>query len=333
MGYSKQVYQKARQELDRRRLAAQDSAGERRRILYEKHPEFEQLETELSRTGIEAAKTALSHDEQSLSRLEFLRGENKRLQAKRTDMFAKLGLAADYLKIRYTCPECGDTGYIAQTRCNCMEELLRKLACETISETPAMQNCRFETFSLSYYPQKPDKHGVIPRTAMEKILHICKQYANDFAPGKSESLLLFGGTGLGKTHLSLSIAYVVVQRGFGVYYTSCQSLMDRLQAQQFGKRPIDESTDYQAMANDCDLLILDDFGAEFSTTFTVSALQNLINGRLTRALPTVINSNLSDTQLDERYGERIVSRLLCSYRALPVYGEDIRKQQRWNKKA
>lgn len=329
MGYSKQIYQKARLELDARRLGAQDAAAERRRVLYEKQPRFAQIEKSLAQTGIDAAKAALSADKESMALLQKLRDENLLLQAERAALLDRLGLPKDYLKVRYTCAQCGDTGYIAQNRCRCMEDLLRRLACSAISETPGLQNCRFDTFSLNYYPTMPDQRGVVPRQRMEKVLQICLQYARDFSPGVSESILLFGGTGLGKTHLSLSIAYEVVQRGFGVYYTSCQALMDKLQAQQFGRLPADDTTDYLTLASQCDLLILDDFGAEFSTTFTVSVLQNLINSRLTQVLPTVINSNLSDKQLDERYGERLVSRLLCAYRAIPVYGEDIRKIKRF----
>lgn len=59
---------------------------------------------------------------------------------------------------------------------------------------------------------------------------------------------------------------------------------------------------------DCDLLILDDLGAEFSTNFSVSVIYNIINSRLVEGKPTIISSNLTAKELEARYSPRVVSR-------------------------
>lgn len=46
-----------------------------------------------------------------------------------------------------------------------------------------------------------------------------------------------GGTGLGKTHLSLAIANEVTRRGFGVIYVSAPMLMSTLSNMHFPKSP------------------------------------------------------------------------------------------------
>ena len=56
-----------------------------------------------------------------------------------------------------------------------------------------------------------------PRTNMERVYDICQDYAHEFSP-KSGNLLLTGGTGLGKTFLSASIARVVSASGHSVVY-------------------------------------------------------------------------------------------------------------------
>ena len=76
----------------------------------------------------------------------------------------------------------------------------------------------------------------------------------------------------------------------------------------------------------CDLLILDDLGAEFSTSFTVSCIYNIINTRINRGLPTIISTNGSLSDLLKGYQDRVVSRIMGSYEVLRFCGNDIRQQ-------
>ncbi|MDR1928036.1 MAG: ATP-binding protein, partial [Oscillospiraceae bacterium] len=131
-------------------------------------------------------------------------------------------------------------------------------------------------------------------------------------------------TGLGKTHLSLAIAQQVLAKGFGVIYGSAQNLFSRLERERFARFGENTGEAEQALL-ECDLLILDDLGAEFSTSFTVSALYNLLNTRLNRALPTIINTNLDARQREEKYSERVTSRIIGNYQTLRFFGSDIRQ--------
>ena len=74
---------------------------------------------------------------------------------------------------------------------------------------------------------------------------------------------------------------------------------------------------------DCDLLIMDDLGTEFVTEYTLSALFDILNHRLSTGKPTIINANLSLQDMSTRYSDRIVSRLL-TFRHLLFLGNDIR---------
>lgn len=324
MGYTKEIYHLAQRELDRRRDAAQRTAQIRRQELGDIIPRLREIEREMASTGLQAARTAIGGGSDVARALDTLREKSLTLQAERSDLLSQADLPADFLDVHYTCPNCQDTGYVINQRCQCLDKLLKQLAYEKVSESGGMGDCRFDNFRISYYPDAPQE-GKCPRHVMTSILKNCQDYAAHFHP-QADSLLFRGHTGLGKTHLSLAIAHQVVEKGYGVYYVSCQRLMDLLEAQHFG-RSVD-GTDYQQLVSDCDLLILDDLGAEFSTNFTVAALQNLINARLTKNRPTIISTNLDTKLLGERYGERVVSRLLCAYRAFTFFGEDIRMKKR-----
>ena len=77
----------------------------------------------------------------------------------------------------------------------------------------------------------------------------------------------------------------------------------------------------------CDLLILDDLGTEFTNAFTVTCLYQIVNTRLTHGFSTVISTNLTPDELTGKYDERLTSRLLGAYRVLQFKGRDIRFQK------
>lgn len=71
-------------------------------------------------------------------------------------------------------------------------------------------------------------------------------------------------------------------------------------------------------------MILDDLGSEFSTQFTTSAVFNILNSRILKGLPTIISTNLTPKELEERYTQRVASRLIGSFDILRFIGSDIR---------
>ena len=75
---------------------------------------------------------------------------------------------------------------------------------------------------------------------------------------------------------------------------------------------------------ECDLLILDDMGTEFNTSFVTSVIYNIVNTRILNNRPTIISTNLSLKELEARYSSRIVSRLMGHYIIKLFAGTDIR---------
>ena len=85
----------------------------------------------------------------------------------------------------------------------------------------------------------------------------------------------------------------------------------------------EQSGDYQNLF-DCDLLIIDDLGTEFSNSFTTSQLFLCLNERLLRRKSTIISTNLNIPQLAELYSERTFSRVTSNYTMIKLIGSDIR---------
>ena len=79
------------------------------------------------------------------------------------------------------------------------------------------------------------------------------------------------------------------------------------------------------LAQNADLMILDDLGTEMITAYSTSALYTLINTRLTRAKATIISTNCSNEELQKKYTPQILSRIEGEYQTLPFVGRDIRQ--------
>ena len=318
--YPTKAIEAANNILQQRRYQARQDSMARREALYRQYPALRQYEDRLL---LLTQSIALAVLDGSPAKTEAVLEEVQAVQAQRREYLTARDLAPDILEPHYTCPLCQDTGRVEGKRCRCLEALLRAESCRGLPSAAADGQCSFASFRLDYYPEAPDQTGRSPRSVMSGILQRCRDYADRFGPG-SGSLLFLGRTGLGKTHLSLSIAGQVASQGAAVLYSSAQAIVDRYERVRFDRAPSQEDRDFVRMAPRCDLLVIDDLGAEFSTAFSQSVLYNILNDRATAGLPVILSSNLTLEQLGAAYHERITSRVLCGCTIYNFVGKDIR---------
>ena len=135
-----------------------------------------------------------------------IKERNLALQDERQWILDEAELGDDYLDDSPVCAICGGTGYVGAQMCECLSELCRQEQKRELSGLLGTGKERFESFSLSYYPEQYDQDlGASPRQIMGRTLNVCRHYAQSFRPG-SGNLLLSGAPGLGKTLLSACIA-------------------------------------------------------------------------------------------------------------------------------
>lgn len=287
--------------------------------LQNSNPEFAKINTRLSQLGATLATTAITGDSAAV---KLLQGEMTELSARRADILKSAGVNG----ILYDCKSCCDTGYINGKICNCIHTAAKNILLEHLSANIPLQKCRFENFDLNYY-QNTDTDGANPRKRMTAILKLCKEYVLNFNPRTSESLLFMGDTGLGKTHLTLSVVYELLNRGFDVIYGPAYNLFSEMETEHFDRHT---NTKYNAAIN-CDLLVIDDLGGEFVSPYIQSLLYNIINTRDLANKPTIINTNLSMGEIANKYTPRVASRLI-KYTAKKFIGSDIRQLKALEKK-
>ncbi len=320
MSYSQEVYRKATQILERRLEKANMQAQNKFDEITEKLPELETIRQRLAQIGLNISKVFL-YSEDKQADIDKLMQESLELQEQKKKILADNGYSEDALSVQYTCPVCKDTGFVKNRMCKCHIELLKDIERSNLSKIAPVEDCTFDTFDVNYYPDETMDNGISPRNKAEKIKNSCRKYAVNFTTS-SPNIMFMGGTGLGKTHLSLAIANVVINRGYSVVYGTTQNILGDLQNENFGR---DENIRYNERAVlNCDLLILDDLGTEFKSSYTVACLYNIINSRISSKLPTIISTNIGFDELEEKYDQRIVSRVAGEYTKFMLVGNDIR---------
>ena len=294
--YGYDNYRKVKDDIEKKRLSAIAVADARNEMLRAECEEIRRIDAELVKTGLSIFKAACEGRD-----LTPIKERNLALTKRRVEIIKSLGYPEDYTEVKYSCKTCSDSGFIDGKMCNCFREaLLREnILSSGIGNLIDRQSC--DNFSLNGYDDDT-------REVMNANLIIAKRYAETFSKD-AKNLLLIGPTGTGKTHLSTAIAKTVIEAGYEVIYDSAQNIMSAFEEDKFrsGFGPYEpKATKYL----ECDLLIIDDLGTEFISSFTLSALYNLLNSRMNKSLPTVISTNLDRSSLEKIYEDRIFSRII-----------------------
>ena len=276
------------------------------------NPRYNQISSQLSALGARVALTALSGDTNALSELS---ERINLLQAERDEIVKNAGIKP----FCHDCQLCRDTGYVSGKICDCVKQIAKGFAVGMLSDSLPLNTCRFEDFDLNFYPEQTEDGPSKKR--MTSIFKLCKEYVLNFDPQKSESLLFIGDTGLGKTHLSLSIVGELLKKDYDVLYGSAYNLFSKIEKEHFSEH-VDDTYNY---AINCDWLVIDDLGSEFTSPFIQSILYNIINTRLLASKPVIISTNLGLEDIENKYTARVASRILGHYVLKEFLGNDIRQ--------
>lgn len=233
-----------------------------------------------------------------------------------------LGLSEDYLQLRFRCPVCRDTGYVGEAParfCECFEARLRAKMYEDGSMA-GLNEQSFEHFDLMRFPEADGQ-----RAQMELVRISCEDYADSFPHTRFLNLVLTGAGGLGKTYLLNCICGRVMQRGHSAVRITAFRMFKCMRDQHFANSS--EEMDFDQLIA-APLLLIDDLGSEpMMKNITVEYLFTLLNERMAAQRHTVVATNLSPLQLQQRYGERVASRLLDRGRCATIkfFGKDLRR--------
>lgn len=297
-----------------------------REILYISHPTLKELDTEISLTALRCAQKIANSQRTVEDVTDEMLKTLDALKKKRENYIQKNDINPDYLYPKYDCDICQDTGFKDKKMCKCYKIKLTQKLYEASHITDEGKKCTFKNFKLEYYDNKDIYNlGITPLENIKEVLMACKKFCENFDKNKT-GVYICGNAGVGKTYLSNAIANYLISKGHTVLYQNAFRLFSFLEDYKFLRVDRIENDDFYDYIYNCDMLIIDDLGTEFSTQFAKAAFFDIINTRADNKKSTVINSNLSLSELSNFYSPRVKSRINSSFLFLSILGEDIREK-------
>lgn len=299
----------------------------RKKEVYSKIPEIQDIENQISRIGLQLAKAVLLDPNSREKIVNESKNKMYELRTRKNELFAKYGVPLDYLEIKYKCNHCKDKGFLSSgEKCKCFKQEIINEAYKMSNLDRVLSNENFANFNFDIFsPVRQEGSKMSPRENMLDIFSICEKFVLDFDNDNDDNLLFYGSTGLGKTYMCNCIAKDLLDRGYVVIYQTSFRILEIIEEYKFRKDPNNKLADenYKNLF-ECDLLIIDDLGTELNNSFTNGEIFNIVNTRLVSGKKILISTNLTPVQLGKVYTQRTLSRILDKFRIIKFMGNDLR---------
>lgn len=307
--------------LQERRRVNKILQEERIQEVYNKIPQIKAIDALIKETGFKSLELAANNMDTSLAEEKI-----KILKSEKDKLLVRNGYKRDYMDLKYHHEACKDTGFIDTKPCSCRLNLIIQDNYEKSGLRAAINRENFSTFDYSLFSKNPYMGtNVSPYDNIVRIVKDIKNYINNFDK-QTGNIYIQGEVGRGKTFLINSIAKELLDRNYSVVYMTSTKLFKFLNDYHWAFEDRRENLESQyEMIFDCDLLIIDDLGAETHRSTDQSNLFDVVNERMNKGLPIILSSNLNEDMIEEIYGPRVFSRILGNNsKTYEIFGEDLR---------
>ena len=158
-----------------------------------------------------------------------------------------------------------------------------------------------------------------------RISDAMKRYVDNFPTfrEKGQGLLLYGPVETGKTFMACCVANALIDNGYSCLATNFSRIANTVWS-------VSDKQGYYDKLNSYDLLVIDDLGAERTTSYLQELVYNIVDSRYRSGLPMIITTNLTREQLKHPGSvetERIYDRIMERCLPVEVDGQSRRKQK------
>ncbi len=232
---------------------------------------------------------------------------NKKLQA----------LEKEYLNATdfYHCPKCKDSGVINGKYCDCLMTAYKQIL-RNKSGVNALPTFTFKDNKITNI-------NCLQSTNLSKLYYSMQSYCNDFPANKYKNIMLCGKVGVGKSCLLSATLNELLDKGIDCIYLTAFHLNSLFL--KYHTTNIKEREHILNNLINADVLIIDDLGIEpLIKNVTIEYLTVLLSERVNKH--NIIATNLTFNEIQDKYGDRIFSRLTNQTNTKVLYldGDDLR---------
>lgn len=214
------------------------------------------------------------------------------------------------------CSTCKGSGWLYDTHNGITpgSKVIRCPDCKDLNKRVHTEKANPYTFDKFFDTRLGKKEPQLVK-AKDKIIEFTALKSKPF-------MLMYGGTGVGKSYLSKICEHSLKEIGHNVVRMVCSELLDWLRKGFEDKQyPTDERIEF---LKDAFVLIIDDFKVEYTSDWGFDRLEMLLDFRYETFRPTLLITNNDITQLpfrlQDRFKDKAVSEIikidLPSYRGL-----------------
>lgn len=159
----------------------------------------------------------------------------------------------------------------------------------------------------------------------------CMSYAIKFKEMRElgTSLMLLGRPGTGKTHMAISILKQIADEGYRSRYVTLTQILREIRSTWSDENSESESYVLKNLMK-LDLLVIDEIGVQSGTDNERKILFEIIDSRYLQMAPTILLSNLEQTQVIDLVGERVVDRMYENKGGVLTFNWPSHRAQRGN---
>lgn len=186
--------------------------------------------------------------------------------------------------------------------------------------TPKFMQCSFDNYIVKTDGQKKAveycreyamnfKSSIFDKTVKEGIARMDgtgESDKDDYTVRPINDIVLIGGTGTGKDHLSAAIAKEIIKKGLRCLIIDAEKLHRRIRDNYKGDRSEQEILDELAAI---DFLIINEIGVKTSEA-QAAVIGELCNDRINDLKPTGYVGNIRLPELRDKLGERAFDRIV-----------------------
>ncbi len=290
--------------------------------LYTLHPALKELTDKVTAANGALIRSSLKGCLEAVA-AELEAALNK-AKAERESYIAQNNIDMSVFTVRYTCSDCNDTGRLPNgMRCQCFNDYYSEYKFGA-ADMKILKKENFDTFDVNVFPELT-KSGVNQREQMAHLKNALMSYCEKFPEQQKKNIIVSGLTGTGKSFIINCITKALSDRRFAVVKLNAYKMINDL-----FDLYISDSTEFNAeleRLSTVDVLIIDDLGTELvKENFTLNTIYYILDKRLELDKAVIVATNLSVQLLEDKYSDRIMSRLFNRSIANTVLlnGDDVR---------